>query len=61
MQIDAKKISDAFKHIPDLFWVLRDRKTLQNTQNLKKLKSCPEKDNWVCQNIATAFMDRVET
>jgi len=38
-----KNTPHAFKHVPDLFWRLRDRKTRKKTQHLKKLKTCPEK------------------
>jgi len=41
-KFDAKNTPDAFKHVPGLFWRLRDRKTRKKQQNLKKLKTFPQ-------------------
>jgi len=46
-KFDAKHTPDAFKHIPDPFWRLRDRKTRKKAQNLKQLKTCAEKNSYV--------------
>jgi len=40
---DAKNTPDAFKHVPGLFWKLRDRKTPKNHKTLKNLKLAPKK------------------
>jgi len=47
-KFDTKDIPDAFKHVPDLFWRLRDWKTRTNTQNLKQIKLAPKKQLGVC-------------
>jgi len=42
-KFDAKNTPDAFKHAPDLFWRLRDRKTRKKHKTLKNLKLAPKK------------------
>ena len=37
-----KNTPNAFQHVPDLFWRLRDRKTRKHTKP-KKIKTCPAK------------------
>jgi len=41
-KFDAKNTPDAFKHVPDLFWRLRDRKHTTNTKP-QKIKLAPKK------------------